>query len=102
MLPHVHPDKVLSEVEIFSANHGRQTHITMHKFVARFAWGPKLDAATEKDVYEAAKLAPCDIVASLERWKDLQRSSTLTHTHTQKHPGQVGVTLRRADRKSVV
>ena len=48
----------------------------MHKFITHFAWGPKLDAATETEVYEAAKLARAEIVCHFERWKADQRQRT--------------------------
>ena len=52
-----------------SANHGRDTHVTMRKFITHFAWGPKMDSMTETRVYEAAKLARTELLARVERWK---------------------------------
>jgi len=55
--------------------------VTLRKFVAHFAWGPKLDAATEKSVYEDAKLARADIVANFERWKAAQHPRSFAVAH---------------------
>jgi hypothetical protein len=45
----------------------------MHKFISHFAWGPKMDPATQTAVYEAAKLARSEIVCHFDRWKADQR-----------------------------
>jgi hypothetical protein len=61
----------------------------MHKFISHFAWGPKMDPATQTAVYEAAKLARSEIVCHFERWKADQRERTFS-INIKAAPGPVG------------
>ena len=69
LLPTVHPDVILKEIETFSSNHGHSTQVNMRKFIKHFGWGPRLDLAAETEVYETAKLGRGKIVARFEAWR---------------------------------
>ena len=73
------------------------TQVTMHKFISQFAWGPKMDPATQTAVYEAAKLSRSEIVCHFERWKADQRERTFSikaaPTGPARKPVEITLTL---------